>query len=271
MKRVKRTLATLVFVTTAGCTMRLTPATPPEDNITILRISNTYDTTPLVETFTDTYLDIQPKVVFERAEANYETTLNQLQTSRADYIITNHLGTAVDGNLWAAPVAQDGLVIITHADNPVSDLTIEEVRRIYRGYVTNWQEVGGADMAITLLSREAGSGTRLEFERLVMGQQRTSPNAQVLANPAAIVQRTAETPGAIAYLPLSLVAENVRVLAIEGITPSLDTIGNNSYPLRYTIYIIGLAEPEDAYRNFIGWMQGAEGQNLIRSRYVPLP
>ena len=271
MKRVKHTLATLVFVTTAGCTLQLEPATPPEDNITVLHISNTYATTPLVETFTEAYLDIQPQVVFERTQANYETTLSQLQSSQTDYIITNHLSNSADGNLWAAPVAQDGLVIITHAENPVSDLTIEEVRRIYRGYVTNWQEVGGADMAITLHSREAGSGTRLEFERLVMGQQRTSPNAQVFPNPAAMIQRITDTPGAIAYLPFSLIPENVRVLAIEGITPSLSTIGDNSYPLRYTIYIIGLAEPDGAYRNFIGWIQGTEGQNLIRSRYVPLP
>ncbi|MDQ7026498.1 MAG: substrate-binding domain-containing protein [Anaerolineae bacterium] len=267
----KRTLAILAIMTTVGCTIPIQPATPPDEELASVQINNTQSTTLLLDTLKNTYQDIQPEIVFNGIENNHETNLALLQNGDTTFVVTNHLSYSDSVTFWAAPLAQDGLAIITHADNPVSNLRIEQLRRIYRGYITNWQDVGGADLDITLLSRESGSGTRAEFERLVMGQQRTSPNAQVVASPAATLQRLIETPGAIAYLPLSQTTTGIRILAIDDVRPSFTTIGNNSYSLRYTIYIIGLSEPEGIYRNFIGWMQGAEGQNVIRSHYAPLP
>jgi phosphate transport system substrate-binding protein len=271
MKRAQRTLAILALVTTVGCTMQIQPATPPEESNPPLLINSTDATAPLLDLATEAYLDMQPDIVFERTIANHETNLGYLQAGTTHFVITNHLTIDDDMPLWAAPLAQDGLAIITNGDNFVSQLSIEQLRRIYRGYITNWQEVGGADLNITLLSREAGSGTRAEFERLVMGQQRTSPNAEVVTSPEATVSRMLATPGAIAYIPFSQTTAGIRIVAIDGVTPSLETIGASRYPLRYTIYVIGLSEPEGLYRSFIGWMQGAEGQQVIRSRYVPLP
>lgn len=267
----KRTLVIVAILTTVGCTIPIQPATPPDEDLAALQINNTHSTTLLLDILKDTYLDIQPDIVFDGVKNNHETNLALLQNGDTAFVVTNHLSHSDSVIFWAAPLAQDGLAIITHADNPVSNLSIEQVRRIYRGYITNWQDMGGADLNITLLSRESGSGARAEFERLVMGQQRTSPNAQVTASPTATLQRLIETPGAIAYLPLSQTTAGIRIISIDDIRPSLDTIGNSSYPLRYTIYIIGLSEPEGSYRNFIGWMQGAEGQNVIRSHYAPLP
>jgi phosphate transport system substrate-binding protein len=67
------------------------------------------------------------------------------------------------------------------------------------------------------------------------------------------------------------VREPIHVLSIEGVMPSQETVANNSYPLRSTLYIIGRAEPEGAYRTFVGWIQGIEGQMVIQSQYAPLP
>lgn len=270
MNRAKRTLALLALTTLVGCSNRLQPATPPQGETT-LQIYSTYATTPLVTTLTSLYMETHPEITFEYAVANHQTMLNRLMAGDMPYFVSNHLSAESALSLWAAPLAQDGLVIITGLDNLVTNLNMEELRRIYRGYITNWEEVGGADLDIVLYSRESGSGTRAEFERLVMGQQRTSPNAQIVPSIAAMLASINTEPGAVGYVPLSQLTDSVKVLSIDNIQPSLTTISSNSYPLRSTLYIIGLSEADGAYRAFVAWAQGMEGQMAIRSQYAPLP
>ena len=136
--------------------------------------------------------------------------------------MSSHLTSDQGQSLWAAPIAQDGLAIIVNADNPVANLTTEQIRRIYRGFTTTWQDVGGPDAPIVLFSREEGSGTRAEFERLVMGQQRVSPNARVLPSSTAMMASVAAESMAVGYVPFSQVNAEVRVLAVDGISPLAD-------------------------------------------------
>lgn len=272
MKRAKRTLAIVALaVVSVGCTSQLMPATPPATEAVMLHISSTHASRPLLQTLIANYHDSFPEQVFETSTGNYSTMLQSLADGNTNYFISQHLPSNNDIVFWAAPLAQDGLVLIVHPSNPIRELTIEQILGIYRGYITNWAELDGIDLNITLYSRETGSGTSLEFERLLMGQQRISPNAQILPSTQAVLEQVANDPRAIGYIPLSQSNDSIRILSINGITATLTTIEDNTYPLRYTLFIIGLAEPKNDYHDFIAWSQGLEGQITLSGQFAPLP
>jgi len=269
LKRAKQIFAIFTLTTMVGCNAYITPATPPTSVPVPLRIHSTQTTFPLLETLSEAYTEEFPSRTINQSNANHVTLLQRLRGDPIPYFLSMHL--PQDEQLWAAPVAQDGLAIIVHPSNPVRNLTIEQVRRLYRGYTTNWQDVQGADLNVVIFSQNTGTDIRAEFERLVMGQERTTPNAQLLPSSEAVLAQVATIPGAIGYVPLSQNRDEVTTLAINGVSASLNSTAQSRYPLRTVVYIIGTDEPIGSYREFIGWIQGAKGQASFAGQFAPLP
>ena len=264
----RRTLAIMAMTALVSCSSPKVPASTPTHTIT-LQIHTTTASAPLIRDLTSAYREVDPAFVFETERGDYQTLLDRLAAEAIPYFLSNHL--PPESLLWAAPVAQDGIAVITHPDNPVTGLTSEQLRRIYQGQITNWDELGGPTQGITVLSREAGSGTRAAFERLVMGPRRTTPTAQLVPSSAAMLASTANLPGSIGYVSMGYTdTMNARVLLIDGNAPTPDTVAANIYPLRSTVFIVGREEPEGAYRAFIGWVQSGAGQAVVGERYAPL-
>ena len=269
MKQAKYAIVSMVFAVTVGCTTQLLPATPPPLETEVLPIYHTGDTQLLVTTANQHY-EADYNVLFEQHSDNHQNLLIQLDPNSISYFLSHHNSVGQNPELWSAPLVQDGIALIIHPDNPVRNLSIEELRRVYRGFVSNWSELGGQDADIAFYSREEGAAIRLEFDRLVMGQQQTSPNAQVLSSSDLVIERVASDLQGIGYIPLSLLNDETQALAIETILPSLTSLADNSYPLRSTVYVIGLQEPSNAYREFFIWIQNS-GQEALSSVYAPLP
>lgn len=283
--RTRRVLFIAAF-TLASCSSRVLPAATPIGEGSLLRVYATTAVTPLIYDLTRAYTRDNPQIVFEIETANFQTMLTRLFNGEMPYFITNHLPpeSASNGALWAAPLGQDGIAVIAHPENPISGLSRGQIRDIFTGRTTNWRDVGGLDAPITVFSREDGSGTRAEFESLVLGEGVTSFSALVLPNSAAVVESVSRTPNSIGFVSTSYLNPTlysatdtfVRPLAVDGIAPTLPNIANNSYPLRSLLYIVGLREPDGTqpddldYRAFIGWAQSPEGQEVISQRYTPL-
>jgi phosphate transport system substrate-binding protein len=271
MKDTKQALAMLALAFTVGCSSNLTPATPPPNEVVALRIYSTEDAFPLLQSLSLSFASQYPNIPLENHVHSQNILLEKLADGEVDYFLSHHFPAERDGQYWAAPVAQDAIAIIVNPANPLATMHLEDLRRIYRGYLTNWQELGGDDLPIIIYSRDEGAGIRLEFERLVMGQERTSPNALVLPSTQAVLEQVAVDLGAIAYLPLSLLREGAQLIAIEDVLPSLESLESNRYPLRMSLYVIGLLEPRNDYLAFIAWTQSREGQAALSERYAPLP
>ncbi|MCA9912669.1 MAG: substrate-binding domain-containing protein [Anaerolineae bacterium] len=269
LKRASRTIVIFALTTLVGCNAYLPPATPPTSIPTPLRIHSTSAASPLLESLSLAYSEQHPGSSINNAVANHATLVQRLRGDPGLTFLSNHLPQNVP--VWAAPIAQDGLAIIVHPSNPVRNLTIEELRRLYRGYTTNWQELRGADLNVMILSSDTGSDLRAEFERLVMGQERTTPNARLLPSINAVLAEVAQNPGAIGYIPLSQNHTNVATITINDVQPTLQTVTENLYPLRTVIYIIGAEEPVGGMRDFVGWAQGAAGQASFAGQFAPLP
>ena len=135
--------------------------------------------------------------------------------------------------LVGTTIALDGIAIIVHPDNPVSDLSVQQIADIYTGKITNWKDLGGEDAEIVLIGREAGSGTRDGFESIT-GTKDTCVLAQELTSTGAVIDAVKGNPNAIGYASLSAVEgqEGVKALTVGGVACTEETVLDGSYEIQ---------------------------------------
>jgi phosphate transport system substrate-binding protein len=164
-------------------------------------------------------------------------------------------------------VARDGIAVVLHPTNPVSDLRLEQVRAIYAGEIRSWRSFGGRDVAITVITREEGSGTRAAFETLVMGSRRIAPFALVQDSTGAVRQMVASDPAAVGYVSLGLLDASVKAPRLDGVEASEASIDTGKYPLvRPFLFVVTPAAKTGVTRDFIDWIVGPEGRRLTRQK-----
>lgn len=161
-------------------------------------------------------------------------------------------------------VALDGIAMIVNNENPVEDLTLEQIYSIYTGEVTNWSEFGGSDSEIHVVGREAGSGTRDGFESVV-GCEDEAVYAEELTSTGAVQTSVAQNPNAIGYVSLANVNDTVKALKIGGVAPNAEDVSNGSYLLqRPFVMAYKTSEPlSEAAQAFIDYVLGDEGQQIV--------
>lgn len=128
-------------------------------------------------------------------------------------------------------VALDGIAIIVNPANPVSDLSVEQIAQIYTGEITNWKDVGGDDLEISRIGREAGSGTRDGFETITDTKEACKYN-QELTSTGDVITTVAGNPNAIGYASLSAVKDSVKALTVGGVAPSEETVLDGTYTIQ---------------------------------------
>lgn len=273
----QKTFVVIAF-TLVGCTAQVTPASTPTLQPTTFRLLATTPTIPLVADLTTAYARVAPNIQFEITVGNYEEVRRRASLlegeGEAAYYLTNHLPPENEGALWAAPVGRDGLAVIVPREQAIASLTLAQVRAIFSGEITDWAQVGGIGGRITPISREVGSGTRAEFDSLVLGSQLPTPRALLAPSSAAMLTTVTQTEGGIGYVSFGYLAEpdgaGVRAVPIEGVAVSRETLLDDTYPLRVYVYIAGTREPMGDLRAFIGWVQSPAGQAVVGQRYAPL-
>ena len=134
-------------------------------------------------------------------------------------------------------IAYDGIAIIVNPENIVTDLTVEQIAKIYTGEITNWNEVGGRDAEIVLIGREAGSGTRDGFESIT-GTKDKCKLRQELTATGDVIATVAGNPDAIGYASLASIKESVKMLKVGGVAPSEATIKDGTYKIQRNFVLI---------------------------------
>jgi len=170
-------------------------------------------------------------------------------------------------------VALDGLPILVHPSNPVQDLTVEQVRKIYLGEISNWKEVGGPDKAIVSISRDTNSGTYETFAKLVMNKQKIHKNCEYVGSNGAIRQRVQSTPAAIGYAGLGFVDKTVKALKVNGIYPSAETVQTGEYPIARPLFMYTNTYPKlgTPLYQFVTLHLTEEGQEMVEEiGFVPV-
>ena len=165
--------------------------------------------------------------------------------------------------------AVDGLAVIVHPDNPVSDLSSEQIAAIYTGEIVNWSEVGGEDAPIAVIGREAGSGSRGAFDD-IMGIDGYVVHDQELTSGGAVITAVATNPFAIGYSSLSAVGDTVSVVSVDGVACTEETLLDGSYPVQRPFILMTQAgtEPSEVAQAFIDFMLSPEATEIISNAGV---
>ena len=232
-----------------------------------LSISGSTSVGPLVEKLADAYKDKNTNVKIE---------VNQIGSSAG---ITNAISGVSeigmssrdlkqeekDAGLTETIVAYDGIVVVTHPSNKVKDLTMEQVKQIFTGEVTNWSELGGDDMEIVVVSREDGSGSRDAFQEIVGYSSGELTREAIIASGNGNIKTTVATnKHAVGFISFEYIDESIATLKINGVESTAENVLNNTYSLsRPFLFVHKESEISRAGTDFIDYILSEEGQKIV--------
>ena len=161
-------------------------------------------------------------------------------------------------------LALDGIAIIVNPENKVSDLTVEQIAKIYTGEITNWKDVGGDDAEIILIGREAGSGTRDGFESIT-GTKDSCKYRQELTSTGDVITTVAGNPNAIGYASLASIKDTVKAISVNGVAPSEATVSDGSYEVQRPFILVTKegVELSKAAQLFFDYATGKDAADII--------
>ena len=179
--------------------------------------------------------------------------------------------------------ALDGLAVVAHPSNSVSQLTIGQLSDIFTGKIKNWKEVGGNNLQIVILSREVNSGTHVYFKEHVLrkGDEKSveefSPAALLMPSSQAIAEEISQNPNAIGYYGMGYISPKQKVIAVAKdanspyIAPAIESVQDNSYPISRPLLLYTKGQPQGIVKAFVDFALSAEGQEIVKKTdFVPL-
>lgn len=191
--------------------------------------------------------------------------IQAVQEGRCDIgLASRNLKDEEKADLNETVVAIDGIAVIVNPENPVADLTVEQIAQVYTGEVTNWQEVGGEDAPIVCIGREAASGTRDGFESIT-GTADSCKYAQELTSTGDVVQTVSSNPNAIGYASLASVSDKVQTISVEGVMPSDETILSGDYKIQRNFVLVTKKDKEltGSAKDFFDFCMSSEADKYI--------
>ncbi|MDF7801098.1 phosphate ABC transporter substrate-binding protein [Pontiellaceae bacterium B1224] len=236
---------------------------------------------PIAKAFAEYYMAANPEVNITVSESGSGNGAKAMVNGTCDVAIMSRpmkdseFKAAADGGAQpvAHVVALDGLPILVHPSNPVQDLTVEQVRKIFLGEISNWSEVGGPNKEIVTISRDTNSGTYETFAGLVMNKEKIGGKCEYVGSNGAIRQRVQSTPAAIGYAGLGFVDKTVKALKVNGIYPSAETVQTGEYPVARPLFMYTNRYPKlgSTLYQFVTIHLTEDGQEMVEEiGFVPV-
>jgi phosphate transport system substrate-binding protein len=171
----------------------------------------------------------------------------------------------IDGEkkLYAVTIAQDAIAVIVHPSSPIGNLPLDKIREVFSGKIANWEDLGGLNHSIDIVTREEGSGTRESFQKFVMGKVDISLGALVQDSNGAVRQVISSDPNAIGYISLGLVNDQVKALRISGVQPNLSNVNSGRYTLVRPFLFVFSGEPRGEAKSFLEFVLSPQAQKLL--------
>jgi phosphate transport system substrate-binding protein len=245
-----------------------------------LRIDGSTTVLPIAQKVAESYMKEHPDVTIAVSGGGSGNGIKGIIDGTVDignssrFIKEEEVKLAVEKGGYPVPFAigYDCIVPVIHPSNTVSNLTLEQLKGIYKGEITNWKDLGGPDLKIVVISRDTSSGTYEVWEEKVMKKERVSPAAMLQASNGAIVQAVSTNKYAIGYIGLGYVNQSVKTTSVNGIVGSEETTLNGKYPISRPLYMFSRGWPAGDALNFINFvMLPQKGQKLVKEAgFVPL-
>ena len=220
----------------------------------------------VINTLGEAFMNENKNITFTYNPTGSGSGIKAVQEGRCDIGLSSRALKAEEkeAGLKETVLAYDGIAIIVNPENPVSDLTIEQIADIYTGKITNWKDLGGNDAEIVLIGREAGSGTRDGFETIT-GTTDACQYRQELTSTGDVITTVAQNPDAIGYASLASIKDTVKALSVGGVVPTEDTVKDGSYAIQrpFVLVTVECKALSDSAQKFFDYITSSEAASLI--------
>ncbi|MEN6437614.1 MAG: phosphate ABC transporter substrate-binding protein [Syntrophobacter sp.] len=245
-----------------------------------LKMDGSTTVLPIAQKVTEAYMKENPGVSISVSGGGSGNGLKALIDGTTDianssrFIKDEEVKLAIEKGSYPVPfaIAYDCIIPVVNPGNPITNITMEQLKSIYMGQVKNWKELGGPDAPLVVISRDTSSGTYEVWEEKVMKKERVSPAALLQASNGAIVQAVSKNKNAIGYVGIGYLDKSVKALTVNSIAGSEETTLNGTFPISRALYMFTRGWPTGDTLKFINFvLHPQRGQKFVReSGFVPL-
>jgi phosphate transport system substrate-binding protein len=236
---------------------------------------------PLAEVLSEAYMEMNPDLVIEVQGGGSSVGVTSAGEGTVDIGMASRAIKSSEFDkfpeMQVFTIARDGIAIVTNPGTELPSLSVEQVRNIFAGEITNFSEVGGPNAPITVVSREEGSGTRAAFEELVMEYKDASGEKQSkLITENALLQQSngqvrtmvSTTPNSIGYISFGFLDDSTAPVTIDGVEPTVDNVKNNSYTIARPLNMLTKGAPNELAQIYLDFVLSDAGQMIVAEDYI---
>lgn len=220
---------------------------------------------PLSEELASAFMEKHPDTRLEVSGGGSGAGVTAAQSNAADFGAVSREIKEDETGINEHVIAIDGIAIIAHPDNPVSDIPLEDISKIFSGEIANWSEVGGDDNEVVVVSREDGSGTRGAFTDIVLGDKELVASALIQNTTGGVAEAVSNDVNAIGYVSVGAMSDNVKGLAVDGVEPTGENIKAGDYKVSRPFNYVTNADTElsELAQAFLDFVLSEEGQQVV--------
>jgi len=234
-------------------------------NKTGVIIAGSTSVQPFIEKVAEHFMEENPDIVVNVQGGGSTAGIQATMNGTCDIGTSSRNLKPSERGLKVILIALDGIAVILHRDNPIDDLTVEQVRGIFGSRILNWKELGGPDKVIIPVTREEGSGTRASFEEMIMDGEEISDACLVQDSNGAVREIIATTPQGVGYISVGLVDDREKAIAINGIKPTIANLIAEKYRFARPFLLLLRETPQGNCKRFIEYVLSPEGQEILGS------
>ena len=241
----------------------------PGLNVQRMDIVGSTSVQPLAEELADAYMANQSNLKISVQGGGSGMGIRSTHQGITDIgMSSKELDSSDKENITEVELGKEGIVVGVNNGNNISDLSSDQIRDIFNGNITNWEEVGGKNQEIHVITREEGSGTRDAFTSLIMDKSDIMSSAIVQSSTESVKQAVSTDPGAIGYMSFAHMSNDVKSLSVDGVQPSEETISNGDYELQRPFLFLIKGKPTGEVNKFLEWVKSPEGTKIIEENKI---
>jgi phosphate transport system substrate-binding protein len=229
-----------------------------------ITIAGSTSVAPVAEALAEEFMAIHKEVKIDVQSSGSGAGIKAAQENAADIGMSSRALKAEEKTIHETLIAKDGIVMVVHKSNQIDNITLDKIHKIYTGQIKNWNEIGGKDAPIVVVTREAGSGTRGAFEEMVMKKDPISSEAIVQGSTGAVRTAVSNDPNAIGYISLAGLNADVKMIKVEGVEGTMANIQSGSYKIARPFLFLTNKAPEGLVKEFIDFVLSSEGQKVVK-------
>lgn len=264
-----RSFARILIAAFSLCCLCLTPAIAA--NTLVVKGSTTV--LPIAQAVAESYMKTHPNVIITVSGTGSADGIRELIERTTDIATSSRdlkkeeKEKAKERGVHPVPhlIAIDAIVPIVHPDNPVENLTVEQLSLIYQGKITNWKQLNGPNKSIVVVTRDEHSGTFETWKEKVLQKAKLTPRAQTQESSSAIVQAVSKDRYAVGYIGIGYLNRQVKAIKVNGVEASSHTAKSGKYPIARSLYMFTDAQPRGITADFIKFILSFEGQRIVDS------